>query len=302
MAVASAQTGLPQFRARTDAVTVNVSVRRGNRPVAGLGPSDFTLLDDGAPQTVEVANVGDVPLDVTCVYGVGLFSNENVARFRNDVGRIAQLLRSFDRLRVLEYATRVREVLPLQTPDAQSVTAQLEQFRTHASSPTGGWTALYDALVAALVLPTSPDRRQLVMAFYESSDTFSITSPSRLQTVAERTEAVLHVQWFRPSNGRTVRQAFGSFPFYLSGVQTRAPDLIAKIAEATGGEMRGSSILGRSIVDLFRDVSTEYRQSYVLQYTPTNTPHPGWHELSVKINRPGKYEVLARRGYFIDTP
>jgi hypothetical protein len=201
----------PTFRARADAVTVNVSVRRGNQPVEGLAASDFTLLDNGIPRTVASISIAEIPLDVTCLYGVGVWSSGNVRQFRMDVGRMAQLLRPIDRLRVLEYGTRVAEVFALQPTIGQSVTAHLDQFRAAASSITGGWTALYDGIAAALIQPVPSDRRQLVVAFYDGRDTISITSPARLDAVARRTEAVLHVQLFqrtRPatnaSNARSV--------------------------------------------------------------------------------------------------
>jgi hypothetical protein len=290
----------PTFRARADAVTVNVSVQRGNRPVEGLAASDFTLLDNGVPQTIAAIMLGEIPLDVTFVYGVGLWSGGNVRQFRMDIGRMAELLGPFDRLRVLEYGPRVVEVFPLQPAGGQSVTAHLEKFRTSATSITGGWTALYDALVAALILPRSPERRQLVMAFYESFDTISVTSPARLQAVAERTEAVLHLQLFQRKLGTTLRAGLGPFPFYLNGYADRDQEQFTRLAETTGGEVHGSGFLGRSIVDVFNEVLTDYRRCYLLQYTLAGVPHEGWHEIDVKVTKPGKYDVRARRGYFVD--
>ena len=35
----------------------------------------------------------------------------------------------------------------------------------------------------------------------------------------------------------------------------------------------------------------------MLRYTPTGVRAGGWHEIVVKITRPGSYDVRARRGY-----
>ena len=39
--------GQAQFRSATDLVSVDVTVRTGDKPVPGLGAADFVLLDNG---------------------------------------------------------------------------------------------------------------------------------------------------------------------------------------------------------------------------------------------------------------
>ena len=42
----------------------------------------------------------------------------------------------------------------------------------------------------------------------------------------------------------------------------------------------------------------DFRASYVLRFTPEAVPAPGWHELGVRVTRPGtRYTVRARKGY-----
>jgi len=47
----------------------------------------------------------------------------------------------------------------------------------------------------------------------------------------------------------------------------------------------------------FQEILADFRSSYVLQYTPTGVPAQGWHEIKVKVQRPGSFTVRARRGY-----
>jgi len=53
---------LPQFRSSIDTVHLDVSVLdRNRRPVKGLSPADFTILEDGKPQEVVVFQAVDIP-------------------------------------------------------------------------------------------------------------------------------------------------------------------------------------------------------------------------------------------------
>ena len=53
---------LPQFRSQIDLVHLDVSVLDANRqPVQGLGPNDFTILENGKPQALAVFNAVNIP-------------------------------------------------------------------------------------------------------------------------------------------------------------------------------------------------------------------------------------------------
>jgi VWFA-related protein len=56
------QAPLPQFRSQVDLIHLDVSVLDNNRrPVQGLGPNDFTILENGQPQTLAVFNAVNIP-------------------------------------------------------------------------------------------------------------------------------------------------------------------------------------------------------------------------------------------------
>ena len=56
---------LPQFRSQVDLIHLDVSVLdRNRRPVQGLGPSDFTILENGQPQKLAVFNAVNIPVAV----------------------------------------------------------------------------------------------------------------------------------------------------------------------------------------------------------------------------------------------
>jgi hypothetical protein len=59
--VAQSQPQEPVFRAGTDIVALDVSVRRRNQTVTGLTARDFELLDNGVPQRIVVERAETVP-------------------------------------------------------------------------------------------------------------------------------------------------------------------------------------------------------------------------------------------------
>ena len=77
-----------------------------------------------------------------------------------------------------------------------------------------------------------------------------------------------------------------------------AGKFLDNLTEESGGRV----ILANSNSDLratFTKALAEFRDRYVLSYSPTGVSSTGWHRLEVKLkNKTGK--VTARRGYFAE--
>jgi hypothetical protein len=84
----------------------------------------------------------------------------------------------------------------------------------------------------------------------------------------------------------------GAVPRRLDG---RVEAELAAIAAVTGGRVLEAA--GGTMARAFRQALDEFRASYVLHYTPSGVALDGWHELVVRVNRAGNFDVRARRGY-----
>jgi hypothetical protein len=76
--------------------------------------------------------------------------------------------------------------------------------------------------------------------------------------------------------------------------------MLRALADATGGAVtvvQRDEDLGASFI---RELE-QFRTSYVLRYSPTGVPAGGWHDVETRLNRQGRYEVRARKGYFGET-
>jgi tetratricopeptide (TPR) repeat protein len=323
VAFAGAQQAPPApqiFRAGADVVLVDVSVRENGRPVTGLTAADFDVRDNGTRQRVETAEAAAVPIDLTVV--VDASGNPHGAwippvnipaaarRPNAHVREIAALLRPEDRLRVLAIDTYGRQVV------APRPAGPFDEFQLPAA---GGMAALYDTLVAALLKPVEPDRRHVVIVGTKGLDTVSATTVEHVRDIAERSGALLHVVMDETTlDNEAALSAFqGSFMGLSKPVRkfwvphqsrivsdtrlTASGQILAEAAESTGGKLHVTELLTEpTLVGTFRKAFEDFRQSYVLRYTPRDVKREGWHEITVGVPSRPNAVVRARRGYAID--
>jgi VWFA-related protein len=275
---ASAAAQAPVFRTSVDVVTVDVSVRRRDRPVTDLTKADFELRDAGVPQTIVDFGFESWPIDVTLV--VDLSSSVTgplLASLTRAVDRVASTLRPTDRVHVVSFNQFISE-----RPAPASPTAALSSVL----GPPAGGTSLFDALVAASIRPRDPASRPVLIAFTDGDDSMSFLSERAALDVGRRA---------------------GTTFFMVAAVDAPAGDALAHralydaLTSSTGGEL---TVIGRNqdVGDAFVRAIGVFRTSYVLRYTPQGANEPGWHPISVRVTRPGPYDVRARQGYFAVRP
>ena len=81
------------FRAATELVSISVSVKRGNTPVATLTAKDFRLFDNDVAQTIEALSIESIPLDITLMMDTSGSTAGSLDRMKRDVSTIAGMLR-----------------------------------------------------------------------------------------------------------------------------------------------------------------------------------------------------------------
>ncbi len=312
----------PVFRGGTDVVSVNVSVRASGAAVANLQASDFVLLDNGVRQRIQSVELEAVPADVTVLVETSDAVSASIGSMSDQVQKIAALVRPFDRLSIVDIDTYVTELLPMQpvlNPELGKLTG-------------GGRSSANDALAAALLRHVDPDRPHLIIAITNAVDTMSALDLATVRGLARESSGVLHVAlidigedfpdppakpFLKSSQQRLNSARCGtSFQCSLTHLFWRARDdrpfglfhyedfdPLREAAEITGGKMYLPGVFtDRTAAGIFNKVFADYRQGYVLRYTPQGVKREGWHELSVTLPSQSSYTVHARRGYAIDAP
>jgi VWFA-related protein len=270
----------PTFRSAVSSVVLDVSVTRDGKPVTGLTARDFRLTDRGVVQTITDVSLEQFPVDVTFVADlVGSVEGAWLDGFRRALETVRGSLRRDDRGRLVLFDPRIKEVNGLEYGPVKISAENLPS--------DGGASSLIDAVAMSLVRDANPDYRRMAIVLTDGQDGGSFLDEPELFEVAARTDiAVFAVAVTdgtrrvpqRPSNERMLRA----------------------LADATGGAVtvvQRDEDLGASFI---RELE-QFRTSYVLRYSPTGVPAGGWHDVETRLNRQGRYEVRARKGYFGET-
>jgi VWFA-related protein len=274
------------FRAGVDAVAVEASVRRGNRPVTGLKIGDFQLLDNGVPQQISNLNYERLPIDVTVLLDVSASVTGSVLdQLRQSVRQLKADLGPRDRLKLVAFNMQVRRLADFEAPAAATDTA-------FASLSGRGSSAIFDSVAVQLASPVLEGRRHLIVLFTDGQDSSSISDPDALFDVAKRTTATVDIVLASTALERSSASPFARPP-------GRPPITIGRmydqLARETGGLVVPTTP-GESLASTFRRTLAEFRASYVLYFTPQGVDRSGSHTIDVRVKQDGT-DVRARRGY-----
>ena len=285
--VASLSADQTTFRSTTALVSVNVSVKRGNRVVANLKAADFTLTDNGVPQKVDSVSIESVPIDATLFLDTSGSTSGKLDEMRHDVQAILQLLRPGDRFRLLTIGDAVDPAVPWVTAGTKanvSITA------------VGGISLIHDALMFALAHRPEPGRRHLVVGMTDRRDCGSVVPAALLLDVAGRSDAVMHLVDYSGSGGDAHYRVRTCSP----QATPMGERMIREAAERTGGQLHEQSRFFRasSIARAFKAIFDDFRQSYVLQYSPSGVRGSGWHAIAVTVPSAKDATIRARQGYY----
>lgn len=310
---AAPATGQQTFRSRADVVSIPTAVLDKGRPVQGLTAADFELRDNGVLQTISRVSAETVPVDLTLVLDLsGSVDAALLERLKAAVRSTIRALLPGDRVRLLALSHVLREISPFAPASA---TIPLDGLTA------GGATSLYDGLAAAMMHRSTPDRRQLIVAFTDGKDSTSVVDAPTLEQIARLTDSVVAIvvpatAAPRQTSGHAVQASSpllaqagqGNIVATTSMTHGSVPETdatdprqatLARLVAPTGGLVvtlnEHESLSGR-----LEHTLTDFRASYVLQYVPEGVAPEGWHDVTVALRRSGKLEIRSRKGYVGD--
>jgi VWFA-related protein len=152
------------------------------------------------------------------------------------------------------------------TTNADAVRAALD-----AATPAGE-TSLVAGAFAAMVVGESDVGRALLIIFSDGLDTSSWLQPESVLDAAKRADVVV----------------------YAVSVGRVKAEFLRDLTAFTGGRLFEIEKTA-NLSAIFLSVLEEFRQRYLVSYTPRGVAKDGWHRLTVRVKRSAT--VKARPGY-----
>jgi VWFA-related protein len=271
------------FRAHSDLVLLHVNVFDGRSDAVGNLPQGaFSIIEDGRPQEISFFNGADMPVSVGLVVDN---SGSMIARQQMVVAggtAFASASHPEDELFAVVFNEHVRFGLPPTVAFTQNrvlIRAALARF------PSGGRTALHDAVVAALDhLEEARHQKRVLIVLSDGEDNASRVDQAVMLDKAKRSNAIIY----------TVSSA-------TSGLVGGDGDarVLRRLAETSGGVAYFPDT-DKEVVSAFEEIAGNIRRGYSIGYVPTNVSHDGgFRRVQVRVRVPGRnnLSVRARDGY-----
>jgi VWFA-related protein len=258
----------PTFSTGVEAIRVDVLVTDGERPVPGLGPADFEVRDNGVVQDVAFVTAETVPLNVIMALDTsGSVAGEPLDHLRSAGRALLGRLQPQDQAALITFSHQVT----LQ----QALTRDFDRVgRGLADVAPQGETAVVDASYAALMLGETDVGRDLLIVFTDGVDTASWLTSGQVLDAARRADVVVY--------GVAVRG-------------TEKPEFLRELSRFTGGSLLEVDST-RDLSGAFLRVFDEFRQRYLISYSPRGVSSEGWHQLQVTV-KGRRLTIKARAGY-----
>jgi len=270
-----------------------VSVEHTGEAPARLGRDDFTILDDGVPQTVATFEQGDVPFNAVLLLDASTSMEkpeldtavDGVRSFTRAMSRLdeAKLLVFSDRVLVETPFTNLPSILTLGLSDVEAQ----------------GGTALHDALYLGLKRLDDRPGRKVAILLSDGLDIESVVPMQTVRAVARRSQTVLYWLRLRPpgeDKDKGPLKAYYTAWRDAEGNRRALDDLRAAVLESGG---RIETLQGiKEVPAVLARILKELRGQYVLGFSSTVHHGPGsWHKIELQVPNAYDAKVRVQEGY-----
>ena len=267
----------PTFRATTQIVSVPTTVTDAmGRLVPSLEQDQFTILDNGKPQTLTFFQNDTQPFTVVVMLDYSASMTGSLDLLRAAAEQFLLRMLPQDKGQVGAFSDRI-EFSGRFTNDRDDLIAALKELQY------GNPTRLWDAVDQSIEMLKPVQGRKVVLVFTDGDDTYSKTGFGTVLDHAREQEVMVY--------------AIGLQSVYFNGqrmVRSQPDRSLKKIAEETGGgyfELKKTDELGPT----FTRVAQELHSQYTLGFTPAVLDGKE-HKLAVKMKQLGM-NGRARRSY-----
>jgi Ca-activated chloride channel homolog len=246
--------------------------------VSGLTASDFSVQEDGVPQTIDLVNHERV----AATFALLIDSSQSMSRrfdfVKEAASRLTRFLRPRDRVLVAPFSKHL-EPLTGPTEDRRTIVEAIQHIE-----PAGG-TAILDSLIELSErLPRGEDRRSVILI----SDGYDENSVATFDTALAAVKKA----------GITV-YAVGIGG--VAGISLKGERELKRLATETGGRVFFPPRV-EELAGVYDQLAADAQNRYLVTYTPSNSTRDGaWRSIKLATGAP-QYLVRTRAGYNAPKP
>ena len=247
--------------------------------VSDLDEQDFEIYENSVPQRIRLFKNEDIPVTVGLVVDHSTTMRPKLAEVTAAARTFARSSNGQDEMFVVNFNEKVSLGLS-RTTRFTSSTAELEDAIT--AMPTGGQTALYDAIAKGLdELQAGSRDKKVLIAVSDGGDNVSAHSLAEVMKLAGQSSAVIY-----------------TVGIFEEEDPDRNPGVLKHLAQATGGEAFFPGRIGE-VLAICERIARDIRHQYTIGYVPINLAHDGaYHAIRVLARAQGhKLSVRTRTGY-----
>jgi Ca-activated chloride channel family protein len=276
-------TAQQQFRAGVSLVHLPVIVTgKDGKLISGLEPTDFQVLEDGKPQSIEYFVQGAEGNPLPVHLGLLLDSSESMEKdLRTAAGAAVRFVDQFEEavdVTFIDFDSAVR-LGRFEPPSYPQLFA-----RIRAGKAKGG-TSLYDALGTYLESTLDRSGQHVVLMHTDGGDSTSSMTYGRLQELLRLANVIVY--------------AVGYLDNQLSNVRIPQQMKVNQITKETGGEAFFPTSPAE-MDQVYDKIRAELAARYTLGYASTNPKTDGrYRKVEVRLTRPDlkNLKVRTRSGY-----
>jgi Ca-activated chloride channel homolog len=246
--------------------------------VRGLGATDFRLLENGVPQTLDQARPERLPATFTLLVDTSQSMSRRIDAVRDAAAQLVSHLRPDDRIVVAPFSRTLGAVTG-PTTDRRTVLEAIETI-----TATGG-TAILNVLKSVGEQLQPYEGRHAIVLFTDGYDEHSTLARDEALAAVKNTHATLYTVGIAAS----------------AGMSLKGEQFLRDLAAQTGGRAffpaREAEL---EWVD--QRITDEVQQRYVVAYTPSNQAIDGtWRKIELEASNP-EWRVRTRAGYQAPKP
>jgi len=296
------------LRSRSNLVLIPALVKdQQGGIVYGLQAKDFLVEDNGVEQPVRLDDAPESqPISLVLAIQTGRRASYEFARMQGLKTMLGPLLAlGTTRVAIVEFGSHAQLTRNFST-DESLIDADLNNLQ-----PGDGGAAILDAVADSInLLKAEPDDRQRVLLLIsETRDHGSKEKIDDAVAAIGQANVTMYALAFSPAlsnildtgrgtNKEEMQQGISFLDLAYRTAQAMRKNVPSTIAAMTGGEYELFATRQKFEVRM-NDFTNHLHSRYLLSFAPKN-PHPGLHQLRVRIKDPQNATVLARTRYWAE--